>query len=152
MSDGFLNDLGLDNVEADPNYISDGTYPAFVFSADVRTKKDKSKSWVLTYKIAPESPKHAGQQQQEWFDLEPKGENAEMKKSFLKRRVLSLGVPEDKINSLQPNDVVGIKVAMSIVHRNGYQNVGTVTVDDGVTPLGATPGGVVTPEAARNLM
>lgn len=152
MSDGFLNDLGLENVEADPNYINDGTYPAFVFSSEIKTKKDQSKAWVLTYKIAPDSPKHAGQQQQEWFDLAPKGENAEIKKSFLKRRVLSLGVPEAKIDSINPADVVGIKVAMSIVHRNGYQNVGNVTVDDGVTPLGATPGGVVTPEAASNLM
>lgn len=151
-SAGFLNDLGLENVEADPNYIADGTYPAYVFKSEIRTKKDETKSWVLTFKIAPESNKHAGQTQQEWFDLKPVGENAEMKKSFLKKRVLSLGVPEAKIPTFSPNDVLGTKVSMSIVHRKGYQNIGEVQVDDGITPLGATSGGVVAPEAASNLM
>jgi hypothetical protein len=130
MSDGFLNDLGLDTVEADPNHIANGKYPAFVYNSEVRTKKDGTKSWVITYKIAPDSPRHAGQQQQEWFDLEPKGENADLKKSFLKRRVLSLGVPETRINSVNPGDLIGIKVSLEIVHRGQYQNVGTVEVLD----------------------
>lgn len=130
MSEGFLNDLGLENVEADPNHIADGKYPAFVYNSEVRTKKDQTRSWVITYKIAPDSPRHAGQQQQEWFDLEPKGENADLKRSFLKRRVLSLGVPESKINSINPADLIGIKVALTIVHRGQYQNVGTVEVLD----------------------
>lgn len=134
---GFLNDLGLDSVEADPNHIADGLYPAFVYGSEVRLKKDQTKSWVLTYKIAPEAAKHSGQTQAEWFDLEPKGENAELKKSFLKKRILSLGVPESKINEVNPDDLIGIKVNVKIVHRNGYQNVGDVTVTEGTTASAA---------------
>ena len=130
---GFLNDLGLENVEADPNHIADGTYPAYVFGSEVRLKKDHSKSWVLTYKIAPEAAKHSGQTQAEWFDLEPKGENAELKKSFLKKRILSLGVPESKINEVNPDDLIGIKVSLKIIHKNGYQNVGDISLADGVS-------------------
>lgn len=135
MTDGFLNDLGLENVSEDPNHIADGLYRAFVYGSEVRTKQSTgTKSWVLTYKIAP-GQQHAGQTQQEWFDLDPKGDNAELKRSFLKKRVLSLGVPESKINSIQPNDLVGIEVSMKIVHRNGYQNVGNIDLAGG----GATP-------------
>jgi hypothetical protein len=130
---GFLNDLGLENVEADPNHIADGKYRAFVFNSEVRLKKDQSRSWVITYKIAP-NQKHAGQQQQEWFDLEPKGDNAEIKKSFLKSRVLSLGVPESKIADLSPADLIGTEVDITIVHRNGYQNVGVLTLPTGDAP------------------
>lgn len=135
MTDGFLNDLGLDDVNPDPNYIADGLYRAFVYGSEVRTKQSTGgKSWVLTYKVAPDQ-KHAGQTQQEWFDLDPKGDNAELKRSFLKKRVLSLGVPESKIGSIQPNDLVGIEVSLKIVHKGSYQNVGDVTLaGSGATP------------------
>ena len=137
---GFLNDLGLENVEADPNHIADGKYRAFVFNSEVRTKKDQTDSLVLTYKIAPEQ-KHSGQQQQEWFDLKPTGDNAELKKSFFKKRLLSLGVPEAQFANLNPGDLIGIEVGMTIVHRNGYQNVGEVTLvaDGGATAAPAAP-------------
>lgn len=137
MTDGFLNDLGLDEVNADPNYIADGKYRAFVYNSEVRTKKDDSKSWVLSYKIAPDQ-KHAGQVQQEWFDLAPKGDNAELKRSFLKRRVLSLGVPESKIGSVQPNDLIGLEVSITIKHSGSYQNVGTVELAGGATSASAS--------------
>lgn len=132
---GFLNDLNLDDVNPDPNYIADGLYRAFVYGSEVKTKQSTgTKSWVLTYKVAPDQ-KHAGQVQQEWFDLDPKGENAELKRSFLKKRVLSLGVPESKIGEIQPSDLVGIEVSMKIVHRNSYQNVGEITLaGSGATP------------------
>lgn len=129
MTDGFLNDLDLGNVEADPNHIADGKYVAHVYKSEVRDTK-KGKQWVLTYKIDAGSPKHAGQQQQEWFALSPTGDNVELKKSFLKRRVLSLGVPESKINSVNPGDVQGLKVVIEIVHRNGYQNIASVALAD----------------------
>ena len=137
---GFLNDLGLENVSADPNHIADGKYPAHVFGSEIREKKAGGKSWVLTYKIDSSSPLHAGASQQEWFDLQPTGDNAELKRSFLKKRVLSLGVPESKIGSLNPNDLLGIACSVTIVHRNGYQNVGNVElVTDGATATVSAP-------------
>ena len=143
---GFLNDLGLENVEADPNHIADGKYEAFVFNSEVRTKKDGGRSWVITYKIAP-GQTHSGQQQQEWFDLAPTGDNAELKKSFLKRRVLSLGVPESQIGTFNPGDVMGLKVAIAIVHRNGYQNVNSVELMED----GALSASTASPSASPDL-
>lgn len=120
---GFLSDLALDGVEADPNYIADGVYHAYVYESEVRTKKDGTPSWVLTYKIAPDEAKHAGQQIAEWFDLKPVGPNATLKKSFMKRRVLSLGIPETRINAVNPVDFVGTEVSITVKHKGQYQNV-----------------------------
>lgn len=133
MTDGFLNDLDLGDTNADPNYIADSKYRAFVYQSEVRTKKDDTRAWVITYKIAPDQ-KHAGQTQQEWFDLLPKDStapNAELKRSFLKKRILSLGVPESKIGQVNPNDLIGTEVSLTIKHKDGYQNVGNVDLAEG---------------------
>jgi hypothetical protein len=127
---GFLNDLGLDNVEADPNYISDGPHPGFVFDSKVVTKKDNTKSWVITYKVAPEDESFAGKTQDEWYNVtNPSADQ----KSWLKKRVLSLGVPESKVGAFDPAEVIGTAVFFNIRHKNGYQNVGEVTLRDEAT-------------------
>lgn len=129
---GFLNDLGLDNVEADPNYMADGEYPGFVYDAKVITKKkDGTTQLVLTYKAAPEAPKHSGQTQDEFYKIgaapgNPASGPSEANKSWLKRRMLSLGVPESKINEIDVTDLVGTPVFFTIKHANGYQNIGDV--------------------------
>jgi len=132
---GFLNDLGLDNVEADPNYISDGPHPGFVYDSKVVTKKDSTKSWVITFKVAPEDESYAGKTQDEWYSLSVMKDGSLAapsadQKSWLKKRVLSLGVPESKVNTFDPKDVIGTSVFFNIRHRNGYQNVGEVTLRD----------------------
>lgn len=130
---GFLNDLDLGNVEADPNYIPDGPYPANIVKSDIVTRKNDGKqSWVLTYQII--EGRFAGKQQQEWFDLKPEGDNAELKKSFLKRRVLSLGIPENEVSNVDTDYFVGMRVKVTIKHRNGYQNVSDVELMGTVTP------------------
>ncbi|HET7713151.1 MAG TPA: hypothetical protein VFK94_01370 [Patescibacteria group bacterium] len=144
---GFLNDLGLDNVEADPNYIADGQWPAFVFDSKVVEKKDGSKSWVISYKIAPNSPQFAGVQQDEWYALSVSKDGSiqapsVQQKSWLKKRVLSLGVPESKVGTFSPAEVTGTPVFITIRHKNGYQNVGDVVLRDEAT-------GQATPVAAN---
>ncbi len=144
---GFLNDLGLDNVEADPNYISDGPHPGFVFDSKVVTKKDDSKSWVLTFKVAPEDTNFAGKTQDEWYSLT---NPSAQQKSWLKKRVLSLGVPESKVGAFDPAEVIGTAVFFNIRHKNGYQNVGEVTLRDEATgqAVVSEPTAQVTPASA----
>lgn len=123
---GFLNDLNLGEVEADPNYIGDGKYPATIIKSEISAKKSDpdNKSWVITYKLT--GGKFAGKTQSEWFALNPTGDNAEFKKSLLKQRVLSLGVPESRINDVDPDYFVATDVIIQIKHNGAYQNVGTV--------------------------
>lgn len=137
---GFLNDLGLDQVEADPNYIPDGKYPGFVFESKVEVSKNGNKQWVLTYKFVD------GRTQKEWKNLEPKGPNRALQLSFLKQRVLSLGIPETRVGTFQPSEVIGVPVWIQIKHRDGYQNVGTVELrtDDGNGPVQMPSAGIST--------
>lgn len=122
---GFLNDIGLDGVEADPNYIPDGMYSCLIVKSEVQGKKSGDGSnWIITYAI--QEGNHVSKQQSEWFDLNPSGPNEALKKSFLKKRVISLGVPPTKINEVDPNFFVGLKCLVSIKHKNGYQNVSDV--------------------------
>lgn len=147
---GFLNDLGLDNVEADPNHIPDGQYPGFVYKSSLTIKKkDGTTQWAITYKVAPDAPVAAGKSQDEWFKVKgapgkPETEPTENNKEWLKKRVLSLGVPESQVNSLDPQDVEGTAVFFTIVHRNGYQNIGNVWLRDEKTGLATQVSGPAT--------
>lgn len=130
---GFLNDLGLENVEADPNYIPDGKYAAFVYESSTKIIKNVN-YWVITYKIA-DDPNVGGKTVDELKSLDPKGPKRSQQLSFLKQRVLSLGIPESRVSEFDPGDVVGTPVTISIKHKDGYQNVGTVELrGEGTTP------------------
>lgn len=142
---GFLNDLNLDQTEADPNYISDGPHPGFIFDSKVVTKKDGNKSWVLTHKVAPEDTKFAGRIQDEWY---PITNATEQNKSWLKRRVLSLGVPESQVGSFSPADVIGLAVLFSIRHKDSYQNVVDVVLRDEATGQAMPAAGSAPAQAA----
>lgn len=133
----FLNELGLENVEANPNFIPSGKYPAFVFDSQVKMSKRNIKQWVITFKIAPESETTPGRTQSEFKNLQFTGdaESISFQKSFLKQRVLSLGIPESRINVFQPNEVIGQPVWITITHKHDKdgvdrQNVGDVSLRD----------------------
>lgn len=126
--------MGLDEIEADPNHIADGTYPAFVFESQILTAKNGKNAgkpqWVVNYKIAEGNFK--GRQISEWFNLDPNNEQA---KPWIKRRILSLGVPESKVSEFQPADVVGTAVTVKVQTNGGYQNVKQVDLRDENVPV-----------------
>lgn len=121
----LFGSMGLDDVEADPNFIPAGEYAAYITDSAIvtaKTGKNMGKnSWVLTYKVS--DGKFNGRTQQEWFSLDPSNEQV---KPWLKRRLLSIGVPESRIGSFNPADVVGTPVFVKIKHKDGYQNVADV--------------------------
>lgn len=132
---GFLNDLtpGLDWNEgvSDPNRVAEGKHHAFVYNVKVMdlTARGKGKSLVITYKMA-EDDAEKGKTVDEWrgipavtadgkFATDKDATNA----SWLKRRLQDLGVPEDKINTIEPNDLVGTEVYVTFKNNGQYQNV-----------------------------
>lgn len=120
MSEGFLSGLGLDEVEGLPN----GGYNAFVFDAKVVSLKDaaKGKRLVITYKIA--DGKFKGETVDEWKSCNPFDDYKT--KGWLKKRILSLGVPEDRIDSLSPTDLVGTEVFIKVKKNGDFINVNDV--------------------------
>lgn len=136
---GFLNDLGLDSVESDPGTFPDGKYRGFLFDCKMVQYKDTSKgqALVLTYKIA-DGP-HKGKTIDEW-----KTANAfddAQKKSWLKQRITSLGVPESRLNSVEPNDLIGTEIIFTKKQKGEYHNVTYVEVAtaDNTLPVPSQP-------------
>lgn len=125
---GFLADLGLDNVETDPNHLPDSTYFGFLTECKVIHYKDasKGKALVFTYKVG--EGEHKGKTIDEWKSANSFDEPS--KKSWLKQRILSLGVPESRINSLNPEDLAGTAVKFTVKQKGEYRNVTFVSVRD----------------------
>lgn len=143
---GFLNDLGVDwgSVSTD-NSPSDGTHRCFVTKSEVRTKKDGSKSWVFTYRVADGEPQ-AGRTKDEWRPIPNVRDGKfvtdkdESNAGWLKQRLMSLGVPESRIGTVTPVDVQGAEVYVTLVTKTNnsgtFQNVTNVKLTSEV-PAGA---------------
>jgi hypothetical protein len=126
---GFLSDLSLDTVSDDVNAFPDGTYEAFLYEAKLIQYKDTSKgqALVLTYKIA-DGP-HSGKTIDEWKSCNAFDD--ERAKGWLKARIKSLGVPESRYDTVDPEDLVGIKLLISKKQKGEYHNVTSVKLSDG---------------------
>lgn len=127
---GFLSDLGLDDVDSDPNALPDGTYKAALFECKIIEAKDaaKGKFVVFTYKVTDPDSKYQGTTIDEWksansFD-EPR------KKAWLKQRIMSLGVPEARVNAVDPSDLLGTAVDVTVKQKGEYRNVTFVKLSD----------------------
>lgn len=122
----IFDDLGLDDIDPDPNAFPDGTYNAFLFEAKVvaLTDTSKGKRLVLTYKLA-DGP-HKGKTIDEWKSINAFDDARS--KAYLKARILSLGVPEDAIKSLDPANLVGLEVRITKKQNGQYANVNNVVL------------------------
>lgn len=130
QSGGFLNDLGVnwDDVPTNNNP-SDGTHRCFVVKSEIRTKKkDQSKQWVFTFKVADGEPE-AGRTQEEWRPIPAVNngkfatEKDETNARWLKQRLMSLGVPETRVGQVTPADVQGTEVYVTF--KTNTTNAGT---------------------------
>jgi hypothetical protein len=141
---GFLNDLMLSATPEDPNNLPEGKYPAFVSKLEIKdilAKPDKpaSKALIITYKISHLDVENINKEKSEFKSLPkvpvvlPNGEpnpeaDADDKKnaSFLKLRLLSLGVPEDQLDHMSQEDLLGTPVWITIVQSGTYKNIRNV--------------------------
>ncbi len=147
--------LGLSNVEADPNSIPDGRYEGKVLRSQyVHVPKSNTVSHVITYQVT--SGDHKGASRDEWFRLGTGPQFAEdgktivgldeftmsdQQKSWYKKRFLDLGVPEDKVDSVEPGDLVGIPVAFGVKRNGEYVNVNFAEKMTGEASAEASPNG-----------
>ncbi len=124
----LFGDLDIESAEDNPFAIPDGTYNAFVY--DIKAGKTKSGDkfgLTIIYKVSDEA--FEGRMAQEWKHVpqpaDPKNlsEEDQRSMSFLKQRMQSLGVPNDKINSVTPDDLIGTEVVITLVTKGEYQNV-----------------------------
>lgn len=130
--------LGLEDVESDPNYLPPRTtFPGVVLNSEyVKPRNKEHLSHVITYQVTEGDKK--GKTQAEWFRLGiPQYDDnqnlvglentmSEAAKSFYRRRLESLGVPESRFKGFKPEDVIAVKVDFSVRHKDGFQNIASV--------------------------
>lgn len=130
--DFFLNDLGLREASTDPNKIPEGRYPAFIQNLQTKELK-KGLTLIITYKISDLDPNFGGKTKPE-FKTIPKVDQAtgkylteedEQNAAFLKQRILSFGVPEDELDNMKREELLGTPLWITLVQsQNGpYINV-----------------------------
>lgn len=132
----IFGDLDIANAQDDPFSVAPGTYPATVSDVEVKDNKDKTlKGLWITYTVQGEQ--ETGKKVTEWKTIpspvDPKNPSAQDQRdmSFLKMRLKSLGVPETRMNTLQPEDLVGTDVVITVKKNGGYTNITKVEIYTG---------------------
>lgn len=131
---GFLNDLGLSSAPTDPNYLPEGKYPAFVSDLQIKTPKKpgSAPALIISYKVSHLDAENQNKVKTEFKSLplmkedgsgEYADEDSKRNASYLKLRLLSLGVPENELDNMSRESVLGTPVWITIVQSNGYNNV-----------------------------
>jgi len=135
MSEGMFGDLDMAQAQDDPFAVPDNSYVCYLTDVKVGpTKAGDKVGMTLEYTI-DEGP-HNGKKISEWKNIpqpeDPKNPtDDEMRSmSFIKQRMISLGVPAEKINSVTPDELVGTKCVVAVKNKNGYTNVRSVTTVD----------------------
>jgi hypothetical protein len=122
MSSGFLSEMGLDTLDASGTdwSISNGVYPAMITDSKImQPKNDSNKNlWQITYTLDSEVETFGGRTVSEFYDLNP--ELAADRRVWLKRRLLSIGVSDSQAATLEPQDIIGTEVSVTV--RNKVSN------------------------------
>jgi len=119
---GFLSNMNLDTIDASATdySIANGVYPAMITDSKImqpKAKPDKN-MWQITYTIDSEVETFGGRTVSEFFDLDP-NLPAE-RRVWLKRRLLSIGVNDSQAATLEPSDILGVEVSVTV--RNKQSN------------------------------
>lgn len=147
---GLLGSLGLDKVEADPNYLPEARYAAEVFKDEYLFHKSKGSaekdtiSHVITYRVTEGDRK--GVSKAEFFEIgkNPEYDEAgalvgltptmsEQQKPWYKKRLLDLGLTEQEIDDHEPGDLVGKSITMGIKKNGEYTNISFIELREGST-------------------
>lgn len=130
----IFGDLDLANAEDNPFAIPDNTYEAWVTEAKVAlTKAGDKLGLTVTYTI--DGGEKNGSKVSEFKQVPRAGDDLDetarnRARSFLKMRLSSLGVPDDKMNTLDPTDLLGTPVVIVVKTKDGYTNVTKVEKRD----------------------
>lgn len=143
----LFGDLDLENAADDPFAIPPGTYNAVLTALTQENPKDPSKRPGFSFKYTITNPDEdpdnnaTGLTISEWKTIpapitddstdEEKAE-ASRNRSFIKQRLLSLGVAPDDLDTVGSEDLVGTDVVLTVVKKGEYTNITWVKlpVDD----------------------
>jgi len=156
----LFGDLDVASANDNPFYKEDGNYNCVISGAEIKTSnKDGSKGLALKYSITDGEKK--GQFINEWkplpfpwnlngyateedekntsgYDAKIAGDSARSL-SFLKARLRDFGFPPEKMNDLDPKDILALPpLVVSIKNEKGRENVKGVEI---AAPVATKAGG-----------
>jgi hypothetical protein len=134
-------DLDLESASDDPFAVAEGTWYATVTDFYRKNPKDEAKrpGFLLEYTFDmsededDEQSEVEGDDISEWFTIPEKGDmskEARRQRSFLRRRMLSLGVPEAALSTVTREDLIDTKVVLTVTKNGEYTNVSKVSLRD----------------------
>jgi len=118
---GLFGDLDIASAKEVSFTIPADTYEAIVSNFEVKPTKDGTKTGMnITYTVTQDG-RFRGRTVTEWQRVPAKEdtdiqtpEQKEQAMGYIKKRLLSLGVPEDHINDVTPDEIIGTNVYMSV--------------------------------------
>jgi hypothetical protein len=155
MTEGLFAGLDMNTVPSDPFNVPPDAYECTVSDVRIETTKGTTPNTGMVFEYTVRTGDHAGKKIKDWktFPQIAPGTKPTPEElgqlSWIKSRMLSLGVPEEKINSVTPDFFKGIDVIVTTVKNGDYVNVKTVKLDTAPVASGfkptATPVGHVNP-------
>lgn len=143
---GIFGELDVASAADDPWKVPANVYEATVTDVEVGPTKDGSKvGMTLIYTITADSAdgEHVGKTVREWKAIpqpaDPKNPSVDDKKamSYLKARLMDLGIPSDRVNQVEPGDLIGKDVTIKVKEgKNDFMNVNRVTLKQNVASGG----------------
>jgi len=142
---GLFDELDVAGAADNPFAIPDDVYPCVVSDVVVKKNAKGNMGMTVTYTIA--DGKYKGRKITEYRrmphkeDSEPLDEaKAAEARSYIKRTMARLGIPEDRMNSAGKEDLVGLDCYVSTNQNGDFTNVRDVT-RDAPASVGASSGG-----------
>lgn len=132
----LFQDMDLASAADDPFGIPADTYDAVISDIIIKEPKqvtdDKGAApfFILEYTI--EGGDYDSKTQQEWKRMPSTDSNdpgyrlsaeGKQRASFIKSRLLSLGIPESRVDTVGRDDLIGIKVRITIKKNGDYTNI-----------------------------
>jgi hypothetical protein len=137
----LLSEFGIDANEIElPSYdLEDGIYDFEVGNVYVKngSQKHPDRSWIIMEYIVGDS----GVRKSELFELPKDPQNMTDKEAqrigYYVSRLVDLGVPREKVNDVDGDDLIGIRGTLTLYSQTGrganagklYQNIKNVRVD-----------------------
>lgn len=139
----LFGDLDIAAAADDPFNIDEGVYAGVVSGVTTKKSNDGTKKGlVLTYTVTDEDSPMVGRKIDEWKNM-PQPEDPhnmtpeeERDASFLKMRLKSLGVAEEDMNTVGPEDLISTEVIFTVKKKGEYTNVVKVELPDGSSDTG----------------
>jgi hypothetical protein len=145
MSTLFPEDYEISpDAPADPDYLPDNAYNFILTGVKFGKSKDKvaedgtPKQGVL-FSYTVQGGDYHGFVLTEWLSAHPLDDIRTQGR--LKARLISLGVPEDKVNSARIEDLIGKGGRIQVVNNGHHRNIRSLELDGASNSAGAKSGG-----------